>query len=147
MNLLYRVKGISTSIKHSCPFLIQLSCIAFSSILLWAPLSNSKKNYTSMLIPAFLLIIYDCTITSKIGSSKASQYMISASPNWFEIHGAPVNKHLPSGARFLDFWTRYNIALTLWYTILSCTSFFIPQKTCISRPYCIAKNLTTNSSR
>ena len=33
-------------------------------------------------------------------------------------------------------WTLYYIPLTLWYTILSCMSFSILQKTCITRPYC-----------
>ena len=33
-------------------------------------------------------------------------------------------------------WALHYIALTLGNTILSCTSFFIPQKTCFSRPYC-----------
>ena len=49
----------------------------------------------------------------------------------------PIMKHWHSAARFLKFWTLYNMVLTrLWYTILSYTSFFIPPKICISRPYC-----------
>ncbi len=48
----------------------------------------------------------------------------------------PPIKYWPSTARIFCSWTLYYIPLTLWYTILSCTSFFIPQKTCISRPYC-----------
>ena len=57
---------------------------------------------------------------------------ISASQIAFEIHDTPIIKHWPSAARILKFWTLYYIALTLW-----CTSFFIPQKTCFSRPYCM----------
>ena len=49
----------------------------------------------------------------------------------------PAIKYWPSTTRIFYSWTLYYIALTLQYTILSYTSFSIPQKTCISRPYCI----------
>ena len=49
----------------------------------------------------------------------------------------PAIKYWPSTTQIFYSWTLYYIPLTLWYTILSCTSFSIPQKTCISRPYCI----------
>ena len=49
----------------------------------------------------------------------------------------PAIKNWPSTTRIFNSWTLYYIALTLQYTILSCTSFSIPQKTCISRPYCM----------
>ena len=64
----------------------------------------------------------------------------------FEIHDTPSIKHWPSGTRFLNFWTLHYIQLTLGYTFLSCTSFFIPQKTCFSRPYCTTISTTPSST-
>ena len=49
----------------------------------------------------------------------------------------PAIKYWPSTARIFYSWTLYYIPLSLWYTILSYTSFSILQKTCISRPYCM----------
>ena len=66
---------------------------------------------------------------------------VQGSKYWFEIHYTPTIKYWPSAARIFKFWTLYNIVLTLWCTILSCTSFFIPQKTCFSRPYCTSLSL------
>ena len=53
-----------------------------------------------------------------------------------EIHEPSIIKHWPWDARIFKAGTLYNITLTLCCTILSCTCFFFPQKTCFSRPYC-----------
>ena len=70
---------------------------------------------------------------SKIRASKGSHHKNSCISKLNLRHTIHllIIKCWPSAARFFKSWT-----LTLWCTILSYMSFFIPPKMCISRPYC-----------
>ena len=85
-------------------------------------------------------IIPICT-SMNVWFSVDIEYLLKT--EWFEIHEPSIMKHWPWEARIFKAWTLYYITLTLCSTILSCTCFFIPQNSCISRPYCMENPRST----